>query len=448
MESDIPEVTAEDQTVPDPEDQADTVEESHSEPGSDQTAVKQPREFDLVIFGGSGFTGQYVVEEVARTIEAESGLKWAIAGRSMAKLVKVLKQAADVTGKHLEDIPILIADVSSESSLHEMCQKTRVVIDCVGPYYLYGEQVVRACIENRTHFVDISGEPVFLEKMQLLYNTLAEKNQTYIIGACGWDSIPAELGFIFTRNQGEVEYIEGYVQIHQGPDGSCGNVGTLQSAIHSFGTADEVRNIRKQLFPEKLQFKKSNMPKRGYVFKNKDLGQWCIPFVGCDRSIVMRTQRFNQEVKGQEPINFNVFYKVPNFLEIIYFMFFGAIIGILSSFNFGRTLLDKFPAIFTGGMFRKTGPTRKQIEEATFTYTFVASVPEEKKKIITRITGPEIGYASTPICLVQAVYTLLQETDKLPEKGGVLTPGAAFAETSLMDRLSEHNIKFEVIQHV
>jgi len=151
------------------------------------------REFDCIIFGATGFTGQFVVEEVARTA-VEDPIKWAVAGRSKDKLQQTLSDASKEVKMDLNGVTKIEADVSDESSLLAMCQQARLIINCVGPYRFFGEQVVKACIEAGTHHVDISGEPQFLELMQLQYFKQAQDKGIYIVGACGWDSIPCDLG--------------------------------------------------------------------------------------------------------------------------------------------------------------------------------------------------------------------------------------------------------------
>jgi len=103
-------------------------------------------------------------------------------------------------GLDLSGIEKVAADVSDVDSLRRMAQQCDVVINCVGPYRFYGENVVKACIAEGTHHVDVSGEPQFLEKMQLLYHKEAEAKGVYIVGACGFDSIPADMGTVFLQN--------------------------------------------------------------------------------------------------------------------------------------------------------------------------------------------------------------------------------------------------------
>ena len=101
------------------------------------------REFDLIVFGASGFTGQFVVEEVARSWDTDKSFKWAISGRSAKKLAQVLQTATEQTGIDVKGVTIVEADISNEDSIKAMTGRTRLVLNTVGPYRFYGEQVVK-----------------------------------------------------------------------------------------------------------------------------------------------------------------------------------------------------------------------------------------------------------------------------------------------------------------
>ncbi|ESO84484.1 hypothetical protein LOTGIDRAFT_222130 [Lottia gigantea] len=414
--------------------------------------------YDFVIFGATGFTGQFVVEEVARIAEEEN-LTWAIAGRKMDKLQKVLSDASKKTGKELEDKPIIIADVSSDQSLIEMCQQAKTVINCVGPYRFYGEQVVKASIEAKCNHIDISGEPQFLEKVQLLYHGKAQEEGIYIIGSCGFDSIPADMGVIYTRNNfpGDLNSIESYLDIKTGPAGAGINFATFESAVNGFAYAGELMSLRKSLFPSPLPKSQHKLAKRSAVFKSEEIDKWCVPFPGSDRSVVNRTQRFNYDQNKTRPIQFVPYFACPSTFSMILTVIFGIFFGLFAKIM--PSILLKFPSLFTGGLVTKGGPSKKQIEETSFSMTFYGQGYDSKiadvevqhenapsKKIVTKVVGPEPGYVSTPICLVQAAVVLNKEKSKLPSTGGVYTPGAAFQNTSLIDRLDKHNVKFSLVQ--
>jgi short subunit dehydrogenase-like uncharacterized protein len=116
------------------------------------------RRFDIVVYGASGFTGAYVIEQFYSS-EAAQKYKIAIAGRNKNKLETTLKEVSELIGKNISNTPIIIADSSNPSQLDEMAKQTRLIINVVGPYRLYGEAVVKAAVENGTSHVDISGEP-------------------------------------------------------------------------------------------------------------------------------------------------------------------------------------------------------------------------------------------------------------------------------------------------
>ncbi|CAL1548698.1 unnamed protein product [Lymnaea stagnalis] len=411
------------------------------------------QKYDIVLFGASGFTGQYTVDEVARVAEEES-LTWAIAGRSMEKLQKALSEASSRTGKNLDETPIIIADVSSTSSLEEMAKQAKVVLNCVGPYRFYGEPVVKACIENGAHHLDISGEPQFLEKMQLLYNAKAQEKNVFVIGTVGFDSIPAEMGLEYTRQQftdGELTNIESYFESKSGPDGAAINTGTFESAVYGLAHWNELKSLRKALYPDPMPKYQYKVPKRSALFYSDELKKWCLPFLGSDKSVVYRTVRdFLSTKRLEKPIEFLPYMCFPSLLSAIGLIIFGIIFYILSRCSFGRSFMLKYPHIVSFGFFKKGGPTRKQIEGCSFSMTFIGygfSKSEKDrtkpdKKIVTKLVGPEPGYVTTPICMVQSAVTVLKETSKMFHKGGVLTPGAAFQGTGLINRLQEHGLTF------
>uniref|UniRef100_A0A672PLA6 Saccharopine dehydrogenase-like oxidoreductase n=1 Tax=Sinocyclocheilus grahami TaxID=75366 RepID=A0A672PLA6_SINGR len=389
------------------------------------------RPYHIIIFGASGFTGQFVVEEVARTASEgpKGNLKWAVAGRNRTKLEKVVEQAAEALSKPelKSEVDILVADVSDPDSLAVMCKQAVIVLSCVGPYRFFGEPVVQSCVENGTHCIDISGEPQFLERMQLNYHDQAAEKGVYIVGSCGFDSIPADMGVIYTRDQfkGTLTAIESFLTVSAGTEGGCIHDGTWQSAI--YGLADG---------------------------NNNELQQYAIPFMGSDPSVVKRTQRYLNEELTESPVQYGAYVGVGGISNIFKLVFAGLMFFFLVKFSFGRNLLIKFPEFFSFGFFSKEGPTRKQMEGSSFRFIFhgegytEGSDPSEGKpngKIRTLVKGPEAGYVATPIAMVQAALTMLNESDSLPKTGGVYTPGATFAKTTIVDRLNKHGIQFSVL---
>ena len=201
--------------------------------------------YDLIIFGATGYTGKNVVQYVARSAKEIGGIKWAVSGRDEAKLKRVLSEVpADLKST---DTDIIVCDVKDELSLLGMASKGKVVLNCVGPYRFSGEAVVKACLAKGTHHIDVSGEPQFLETMQLKYHKEATEKGVYIIGACGFDSIPSDVGasLVHKAMGGPVNAIETYLELGNksnlsGPDV---NFATWQSAIYGFAHAHELKVI-------------------------------------------------------------------------------------------------------------------------------------------------------------------------------------------------------------
>ncbi|XP_019947082.1 saccharopine dehydrogenase b [Paralichthys olivaceus] len=418
------------------------------------------RPHHIVVFGATGFTGRFVVEEVARCAAERTGggsLKWAVAGRSRQRLEEVLERAADRLSmpEVRTDTEIIVADVSMEESLAVMCQQAVVVLNCVGPYRFYGEPVVKACVENGAHYVDICGEPQFLERMQLEYHTKASDKGVYVIGSCGFDSIPADLGILYTQRQfkGTLTAVESFLKISSGPEGSCGHDTTWQSAVHGFADSGSLRQLRKKFGHKPLPVVGAKVQKRGFVFFSKEIEQYAIPFMGSDPSVVKRTQRFLYDEEQRLPLQYSAYVGVGGLFSVVKFFCGGLLFWVMVKFSLGRKLLTAFPSFFSFGVFSKAGPTMKQIEDTCFSMTFFGEGYSENTdpskgrpnaKICTQVIGAEPGYVATVSAMVQAAVTLLNELHSLPRRGGVYTPGAAFYKTSLIDRLQTHGIKFSV----
>ncbi|XP_030627526.1 saccharopine dehydrogenase b isoform X2 [Chanos chanos] len=416
------------------------------------------RPYHIIVFGATGFTGQFVVEEVARTCcEGPGGtLKWAVAGRSRQRLEKVLLQTAETLSKpQLKSVEIIVADVAEPESLAIMCKQGVIVLNCVGPYRFYGEPVVKACIENGAHYIDICGEPQFLEGMQLSYHSKAQENGVYIIGSCGFDSIPADMGILYTRDQfkGALTAVESFLTVSTGPEGGCGHDATWQSAIYGFADSSRLRSLRKKFGHKPLPVVGSRLKKRGPLFFSNEIEQYAVPFMGSDASVVRRTQRYLYEEHEQSPIQYAAYTGVGGVCSVVKMLFAGMMFWLLVKFSIGRSLLVQFPELFSFGLFSKNGPSKKQMEETSFCMTFFGegyaegqdpSLGKPNARITTQIKGAEPGYVATPIAMVQAAITVLNEPQSLPKMGGVYTPGAAFAKTTLINRLSKHGIHFSV----
>uniref|UniRef100_A0A5F8HGT9 Saccharopine dehydrogenase-like oxidoreductase n=1 Tax=Monodelphis domestica TaxID=13616 RepID=A0A5F8HGT9_MONDO len=392
----------------------------------------EKRPYHLVVFGASGFTGQFVAEEVARQqmspVFRGSSLPWAVAGRSREKLVQVLKKAAEKLGRPTlpAEVDIITCDILNPASLDEMAKQAVIVLNCVGPYRFYGEPVVRACVENGASCIDICGEPQFLEEMYWKYHEKAAEKGLYIIGSSGFDSIPADLGVLFTRNKlkGTLTAVESFLKVNSGPEGMCIHDGTWKSAVHGFGDQKRLKSLRKQSNMKPLPVVGAKLKRRWPVSYCSELHEYSIPFMGADASVVKRTQRFLYENLQETPVQYAAYVNVGGLTSIIKLMFAGLFFLFFVKFNFGRQLLVKFPWFFSFGYFSEQGPTQKQMDDSSFTFTFFGQGYSQDHttkhgkpniKICTQVKGPEPGYVATPIAMVQAAVTLLKDTSDLPK---------------------------------
>jgi len=405
------------------------------------------RPYDMIIYGASGFTGQYVAAEVFRQCKEK---KIALAGRTKAKLEKVFDLIERETGEKA-NAGIVIADNSNDESIVEMCRQAHCVLNCVGPYRFYGEQVVKACVETGTHYLDISGEPGFLQKMQLQFHEEAQRKGIHIVGAAGFDSIPADFGLEHLRANfnGVMTSAESF-WAYKG-DRVKANYGTYLTIVHSLRTVSELKAQQKAIFREKMDYIGPRVPRRNPGWC-KDVNSHIFPFLGADISVMKRTQYFESKVHGATPIQLGAYVKMGGWLQIIGMMLFGLIMGVLSKFSWGVSFLENHPKLCSFGVFSKEGLTREELAARGFVYEWYGkgystkpapgekAVPDKQMKLT--LTGPEIGYIFCSIAMVAAANTILEE--KLVNQGGVLTPGSALKGTTYASRLGKRGVKITI----
>ncbi len=167
---------------------------SETVPGSGSTG----RAYDIVLFGATGFVGELTARYLA--VHAPAGCRWAVAGRDRAKLEK-LRERLVAVDPACATLPLLHADASDPASLRELAASTRVLATTVGPYIQYGEELVAACADAGTDYADLTGEPEFADRMYLRYDARARRSGARIVHACGFDSVPHDLGVYFTVKQ-------------------------------------------------------------------------------------------------------------------------------------------------------------------------------------------------------------------------------------------------------
>ncbi|KAF9205404.1 hypothetical protein BGZ49_004085 [Haplosporangium sp. Z 27] len=430
--------------------------------------------FDVTIFGATGFTGKFILTEVLKTApNAFPGrqLRVAIAGRSREKL-ETLVASLPSTSSGIQPT-ILIADVNNEESMRSMCRVSKTLIAAAGPFRFLGEAAVAACIQEKCHYVDITGEPEFFESMALKYHDQAKEAEVAIVHVCGFDSIPADMGVLFTKQQLQENYgalpssIEMFFKIHvAGNAGVAAHYATYESAVHGFGASGRLRQLRQTANRPQIPKVGPSLqvnPKPHWVHK---VAAYTIPFFFADPSVIRLSQQLvlqDKDLKSAQtpPVQFSAYICIPSFKTLAATIFASAVFGLFANYEFGRKILLKYPRLFTLGMFSHEGPSAQQLAETSFSETFYAqgfskelrdqypNAQELRKvqpdvSIVTSVSGPEPGYVATPKMVVQACYTLLLQKDLVPN--GVLTPAIAFGKTRLIERLQEQGIVFSTVQ--
>jgi short subunit dehydrogenase-like uncharacterized protein len=248
---------------------------------------------------------------------------------------------SEKSGEDLSEIPIILADVSDEMSLNRMAMNTRVLINCVGPYMLSGESVIKACLKEGTHYVDFTAEPQFMEKMQLLYNEEAQGKNVYIVSACGFDSIPADMGVVYLQQQfngcvNSVElYFRVFLKIKMPLFSTIANYATWESIMYFFANSRELKDIRRKLFLHKLPKSEPKLKNRFLLHRSRYAGGIIsAPYPGVDKSIVMRSQRHFFKQESKRPVQLKVYFALSTFLQLFTIVLVGGFYLLLLNFNF------------------------------------------------------------------------------------------------------------------
>eukprot|EP00607_Mallomonas_marina_P007740 CAMPEP_0182416502 /NCGR_PEP_ID=MMETSP1167-20130531/809_1 /TAXON_ID=2988 /ORGANISM="Mallomonas Sp, Strain CCMP3275" /LENGTH=458 /DNA_ID=CAMNT_0024589319 /DNA_START=53 /DNA_END=1426 /DNA_ORIENTATION=- len=438
------------------------------------------RLIDIIIYGASGFTGK----RVAKALYANpKGIRWAIAGRSQAKLDAVL---SDLGSEHLPET--LVADATKLTDLQEIFSKTKLVLNCTGPYRFLGSSIVEACITSGADYMDISGEPQFMESSFLNFHDVAKAKNVLILHACAFDSVPADMGCLFVMRQYPLSccsIIESFLSLSCGEDGLGGHYTTYECAVHGFGDIATLKRTREEVQrkyqPPQIEYTGKKLTRKSVFFYDERVQRYAFPFIGADASVVRSSHR-SLAMQSGELIwpQYGAYATVDSWLSMMKMTVYGGIFTSLASLSSGRSLLLSYPETFTGGIFSHKGPTPTQLQHTSFTMKFFAKgyLTEEKKEteseerereyereVIACVSGLEPGYIVTPSVFLALADELLEQREKERErsisdarererekergmpKGGVYTPAAAFYYSdTVFERLTTAGLKFEVEQ--
>jgi short subunit dehydrogenase-like uncharacterized protein len=381
------------------------------------------RPHDIVLFGATGFTGGLTAEYLAA--HAGEKTRWALAGRSRQKLEDVRRRLGDAAA----ELPLIEADAGDPRSVRELAESTRVVITTVGPYIHYGEPLVAACAAAGTDYVDLTGEPEFVDLMWLRYHEQAQGTGARLVHSCGFDSIPYDLGALFTVEQlpeGVPIKLEGFVRAGGRPSG-----GTYHSAVHIMGRLRHgARVARERRAKEERPQGRRVRGVPGTPHRDPVADGWVVPFPTIDPQTVVRSAR---ALDRYGPDFTYSHYLVVGSLPVALGLGAGAgaLIGLAQLPQTRRLLLKwKDPG---------EGPTPEQRDKGWFKVKFAAAA--NGTRLITEVSGGDPGYGETSKMLAESALCLAH--DQLPHTAGQVTPAVAMGD-ALIGRLQRAGIRFEV----
>jgi short subunit dehydrogenase-like uncharacterized protein len=385
------------------------------------------RRLDVVVFGATGFTGGLTAEYLARNVPA--GTRWALAGRSRQKLSETRRRLTEINPA-CAGLELLEADVDQPESVRAMAEATKVMITTVGPYIKYGEPLVAACAAAGTAYVDLTGEPEFVDLMWLRYHEQAVETGARIVHSCGFDSIPYDLGALFAVEQLPEDVpikLEGFVRA-----GGTFSGGTYASALEAMGRLRQTMltaRERSQNEPRPNGRRVKGSP--GLPHRDAAAGGWVVPFPTIDPQTVLRSAR---ALDRYGPDFSYSHYLVVKRLPILAGLLAGA--GTVIA-------LAQLPPVRQAMMKVKApgdGPSPEQREKAWFRVRMVGE--GGGRRVVAQVSGGDPGYSETSKMLAESALCLAH--DALPDRAGQLTPAVAMGD-ALIERLKRAGIEFAVL---
>ncbi len=387
------------------------------------------RKYDLALFGATGFTGGLTARYLAENAPAE--LRWALVGRNRSKLERVSAELDGIRRDGLAAPDLLEADAADAASLTKVAEAAGVVITTVGPYALYGEPLVAACAAAGTDYIDLTGEPEFVDRIWLGYHEQARQSGARLVHCCGFDSIPHDLGAYFTVKQlpeGVPLTVNGYVRM-----GGEFSGGTFHSAINGFARARQTvsaaraRRKAEQRPPGRKIHSATPRPRRDAA-----LGGWVVPMPTIDGPIVRRSAAALDRYGPDFTYGHNV---VAKHLSSV----------ALTAGGVGAALvLAQLPPtrkLLLRGKNPGEGPSEEVRAKSWFKVTFVGEGGGER--VVTEVSGGDPGYGETAKMLAQSGLCLA--LDDLPETAGQVTTAPAMGD-ALTARLQDAGIEFRLVE--
>ena len=397
------------------------------------------REYDIIVWGASGFTGKLVVDYMAQQ-QGVSNLKWAVAGRNVEKVRQVLGD---------RDIPIIQADSNDSESINALVQQGRVILTTVGPYARYGSSLVEACAAHGTHYCDLTGEVHWMRDMITAHQDAAVASGARIVHTCGFDSIPSDLGAYLLQKQMLDKHGVPARQIKYRPRAFSGGFsgGTIDSMMAMMEQAKEDKTIMKSLADHYVlnnTMRGLDGPDRMSAYFDEDFDSWIGPFImaGVNTRVVRRSAELLDGMYGSD-FQYNegtlTGKGAGGFVGAAGVGLGSGVFAGLAAMSLTLRLLQKF--LPKPG----EGPTEEAINNGYYDIELLGLHPSDSSKNMrVRVKGDkDPGYGSTSKMIAESALALAQ--DDLPVKGGFWTPASAMGDALLKRLPQSAGVTFEVI---
>ncbi|MGW0464916.1 saccharopine dehydrogenase family protein [Streptomyces sp. NPDC003027] len=392
--------------------------------GTGRDAAARP--YDLVLFGATGFVGELTAEYLAE--HAPAGCRWALAGRDRAKLA-ALRDRLTARWPRCAELPLIVADSADPVALRELAESTGVVATTVGPYVWYGEGLVAACAEAGTDYVDLTGEAEFVDLMYVRYDARARETGARIVHACGFDSVPHDLGVYFTVQQLPKDVplrIDGFVRA-----GAVFSGGTFASALTAMGRGREILRAahERRLHEPRLVGRRARAPLGGPRFST-ETGTWALPLPTLDPQVVARSaaalERYGPDFRYRHYASVRTLPMAIGGAAAV-----GTGLAAAQLAPLRRWLMGRYEA--------GQGPSAERRARSWFSVRFVGE--GGGRRVFTEVSGGDPGYDETAKMLAESALCLAFDT--LPKTSGQVTTAAAMGD-ALLDRLRAAGIRFRV----
>ncbi|MFE1755762.1 saccharopine dehydrogenase family protein [Streptomyces anandii] len=380
------------------------------------------RPYDVVLFGATGFVGTLTAEYLAA--HAPDGLRWAIAGRGEARLRELRERLPGG-----ESVAVLRADAADPASLRELARQTRVLATTVGPYVTYGEELVAACADNGTDYLDLTGEPEFVDLVYVRHDARARETGARLLHACGFDSVPHDLGAYFTVRQlpeGVPLSVDGFVRVDAAFSG-----GTFASALNQFARPLRMRAAARERarHEPRLMGRRASAPAGAPRFAG-EVGAWALPLPTIDPQIVVRSaralERYGPDFRYR---HYAAVERLPVAVGGV------AAVGALAA----AAQVPPARRWLSGRLQPGEGPSAERRARSWFSVRFVGE--GGGRRVLTEVSGGDPGYGETAKMFAESALCLA--LDDLPPTAGQVTTAVAMGD-ALLARLNAAGITFRV----